>query len=202
MVSSVYNIIASVQIHRRVPSARAGVLIDAVCSCQRSSYGLMLEQMLTTGFCAVVLWTLNEGSMWNHHTRISCVNGYIMVLHRAKDLVLPEDFRAKYRYLGAWISNYTTCCSLGCDNLSMPLICDVLMWCCRNRFLHKSHNAPVPYPTMHHFVTEMCTQVHICVTKWCIVGYLSDALWDLWDGSIMRSNTVEACELRWHKPWM
>ena len=22
---------------------------------------------------------------------------------------------------------------------------------------HKSHNAPVPYPLMHHFVTEMCT---------------------------------------------
>ena len=31
---------------------------------------------------------------------------------------------------------------------------------CRSRpidLLHKSHNAPVPYPTMHHFVTEMCT---------------------------------------------
>ena len=39
-------------------------------------------------------------------------------------------------------------------------------------------------PTMHHFVTEMCTCVHISVTKWCIVGYLSGALWDLWDGSI------------------
>ena len=50
---------------------------------------------------------------------------------------------------------------------------------------HKSHNAPVPYPTMHHFLTEMCTCVHISVTKWCIVGYLSDALWDLWDGSII-----------------
>ena len=25
---------------------------------------------------------------------------------------------------------------------------------------HISHNAPVPYPTMHHFVTEMCTCVH------------------------------------------
>ena len=49
---------------------------------------------------------------------------------------------------------------------------------------HKSHNAPVPYPTMHHFVTEMCTRVHISVTKWCIVGYLPDALWDLWDWSI------------------
>ena len=33
------------------------------------------------------------------------------------------------------------------------------------------------------FVPEMCTCVHISVTKWCIVGYLSDALWDLWEGS-------------------
>ena len=49
--------------------------------------------------------------------------------------------------------------------------------------LHKSHNTPVPYPTMYHFVTEMCTGVHISVTKWCIVRYLSDALWDLWYGS-------------------
>ena len=42
--------------------------------------------------------------------------------------------------------------------------------------LHKSHNATVPYPTMHHFVTEMCTSVHISVTKWCIVGYLSSCI--------------------------
>ena len=40
------------------------------------------------------------------------------------------------------------------------------------------------YPTMHHFVTEMCTHVHISVTKWCIVGYGIGALWDLWDGYI------------------
>ena len=38
--------------------------------------------------------------------------------------------------------------------------------------IHTSHNTPVPYPTMHHFVTEMCTCVHISVTKWCIVGHL------------------------------
>ena len=50
--------------------------------------------------------------------------------------------------------------------------------------LHKSHNALVSYPTIYHFVTEMCTYVHISVTKWCIVVYLSDALWDLWDWSI------------------
>ena len=41
---------------------------------------------------------------------------------------------------------------------------------------HKSLNAPVPYP--------QCTILKISVTKWCIVGYMSDALWDLWDGSI------------------
>ena len=37
---------------------------------------------------------------------------------------------------------------------------------------------------MHHFITEICTRVHISVKRWCIVGYLSDALWDLWDESI------------------
>ena len=34
---------------------------------------------------------------------------------------------------------------------------------------HKSRNVS-KHPTMHHFVTEMCTHVHISVTKWCIVG--------------------------------
>ena len=52
---------------------------------------------------------------------------------------------------------------------------------------------------MHHFVTEMCTYVHISVTKccivgftyvhisvtkWCIVGYGTGALWDLCHGFI------------------
>ena len=51
------------------------------------------------------------------------------------------------------------------------------------RSISQSHNVPVPYPTTHHFVTEMCTRVYISVTKRCIVGYLSDAFhtWDLWD---------------------
>ena len=49
---------------------------------------------------------------------------------------------------------------------------------------HKSHNASDEYPMMHHFVTEMCIHMHISATKWCIVGYGTDALWDLWYGSI------------------
>ena len=34
----------------------------------------------------------------------------------------------------------------------------------------QSHDASDKYPAMHNFVTEMCTRVHISVTKWCIVG--------------------------------
>ena len=45
---------------------------------------------------------------------------------------------------------------------------------------HKSHNALVWYPAMHHLVTEMCTDVHIAGTKWCIVGYGTGASWYLW----------------------
>ena len=45
--------------------------------------------------------------------------------------------------------------------------------------LHRSHNAPVPYPTMQHFYGN----VQMCA-KWCIVGYLTNALWSLGNGSI------------------
>ena len=38
---------------------------------------------------------------------------------------------------------------------------------------HKSHNASHKYPTMPHFVTEMCTFL-----------LQNGALWDTWDGSI------------------
>ena len=37
---------------------------------------------------------------------------------------------------------------------------------------HKSHNAPVQYPTIHQFVTEMCTRV-------CTFQLQSGALWDI-----------------------
>ena len=45
----------------------------------------------------------------------------------------------------------------------------------------KHHNAPDKYPTMHHFVTEMCTHVHISVTKRCIVGYGTGTPWEFLD---------------------
>ena len=37
---------------------------------------------------------------------------------------------------------------------------------------HKSHHASDKYPTMHHFIKEICAHsVQISVTKWCTVGY-------------------------------
>ena len=50
--------------------------------------------------------------------------------------------------------------------------------------LHKSHNALDRYPTMHHYVTEMSICAHF-VTKWCIVGYGTGALWDLYNRFIL-----------------
>ena len=44
---------------------------------------------------------------------------------------------------------------------------------------HNSHNALVKNPTMHHFVIEVCTHVHIPLTKWCIEGYMAVAFWYL-----------------------
>ena len=45
---------------------------------------------------------------------------------------------------------------------------------------HKSHNAPVPHPTMHHSERKYA---HFC-SEWCIVGYGAGALWDVWIWSI------------------
>ena len=49
--------------------------------------------------------------------------------------------------------------------------------------LHKSHNAAVPYPTMYHFVTEVCTCIHIPLQNGALWD-MPDTFWDLWDASI------------------
>ena len=68
----------------------------------------------------------------------------------------------------------------------------VIVWCwaCLSTDpSQESHNASDKYPTMHYFVTEMCTHVHISVTKQCIVGYENGALWDLCN----RSTSMSSC---------
>ena len=50
------------------------------------------------------------------------------------------------------------------------------LWLWYSVFVLNPNNALDRYPTMHHFVTEMYTPMHISVTKWCIVGYETGAL--------------------------
>ena len=54
------------------------------------------------------------------------------------------------------------------NSLKAALISDI---CLTNSFMHvaqfhKCHNASVPYPTMHHFGTEMCTFLFQCGAFW------------------------------------
>ena len=73
-----------------------------------------------------------------------------------------------------------------------PVVVQVMAWCqrgnkplpswpscCMHYTSHKSHNASDKYPTMHHFVTEMCTHVHISVTEWCIVGLVHYGIYEV-----------------------
>ena len=64
-----------------------------------------------------------------------------------------------------------------------PMGCQAIIWTNADLLsivlLPKSHNAPVPYPTMHHLVTEMCTRARFCykmvhcgIFVWCIVGFV------------------------------
>ena len=55
-----------------------------------------------------------------------------------------------------------------------------------NNQMHRSHNAPVPCPTMRHS-KQKCA--HFC-SEWCIVGDGTGALWDLWDRSLMSLDTT------------
>ena len=45
--------------------------------------------------------------------------------------------------------------------------------------IRKFHNVLVPHPAMYPFVAEMCTYVHISVTKWFIVGHLPGGVCEL-----------------------
>ena len=78
--------------------------------------------------------------------------------------------------------------------LQLPVLKQVLTVLPTHHPSHKSHNASEKYPTLYHFVTEMCTHVHISVTKWCSVGLGNATLWDLWN----RSKISGCCKVNKH----
>ena len=66
---------------------------------------------------------------------------------------------------------------------------------------HKSHNALDEYPTMHHFVTEMCMHMHISVTKWCIMGLVHCGICESYQLArvILGFERIIRLRWRWHK---
>ena len=80
-------------------------------------------------------------------------------------------------------------------NISFYKLCAIKWLCLDVSYFsieqsHKSHNALVPFPTVHH-AKQKC--VHFC-SEWCIVGYGTGALWDFW----IRSFHVTAnVTIRW-----
>ena len=88
----------------------------------------------------------------------------------------------------------------------------LLMACGRNEKIisrhgihpsYKSHNALYKYPMMHHFVTEMCTRVHISLrigTLWdmgqCIVGFVQQVYWPSFPENLDFSRLKVKCNKR------
>ena len=60
-----------------------------------------------------------------------------------------------------------------------------ILWACIICYVYCANRHVAQIPQCTSFVSHnapFCNRnVHISVTKWCIVGYLSTALWDLWD---------------------
>ena len=126
--------------------------IDWACN-KLSTTGIKLNHVSKKGYGACE-WT-------NQMDHVYLMLEYTLVIFKWSLYVTPRIL-----FILSLVNYYSG--TRSCSQLSLHL-------------LHKSHNAPVPYPTIQHFVTEMCTHVHISVTKWCIMGYLSGT-WDLWDG--------------------
>ena len=79
---------------------------------------------------------------------------------------------------GHWVNNNP---AFGSNNASMKhIFLNAQIPQCTSPI---SHNAP------------FCNR-NISATKWCIVGYLADALWDLWGGPIGFDNTI--CDYIWN----
>ena len=129
----------------------------------RSRYGLWnsLTRLRLFGSCPKLTWQDCERNHkqvpFNRLARAWEKNPRCQLLHFCYQLCTPKGVHKTKPVVVSVSGTQMTC-----------LVIDLL---------HKAHNAPIPYSTMHHLVTEMCTCMYISVAK-CIVGYLSNALWD------------------------
>ena len=156
-----------------------------------TSLGLVFRSPYSTLWSKVVSklsslhsWNSCTYLCWNkfqvYHVSFSCI--YFVLVLKKVEWSVEKDITLEPKQ---WCFASTGLTQLLQTDLIMrwSVLTQFFIHCKRTDLMH---NAPIPYPTMHHFVTEMCTHVHFSVTKWCIVVYLSDALWDLWNGPIAK----------------
>ena len=96
-------------------------------------------------------------------------NGWNLPNTTLKFIFLNEIFVSGFRFCWSYLQRKHLCFD---QNLTIGLI----------NLIHKSHNAPVPYPTMLHS-EQKCA--HFC-SEWNIVGCGTGAVWDLWNWSFWK----------------
>ena len=111
------------------------------------------------------IWTVfSANERWCYIVMLTLI-GWV---HTQNDPCVLLCFVLLWLFMWSVIGGFVTHMLQGCFTRSRGNDCSRLVIILPS---HKSHNASDIYPTMHYFVTEMCTYVHISVTKWCIVGY-------------------------------
>ena len=129
----------------RLDSPHKGTVIQKAFPCHGIS--------MNTGLARGALWSRGPEACLDRSTWL-CLQGYVLTTSKSYlttlGLLMSTSMNmVMYKWL-VWTS-------------------DVVIYV----EMHKSHNVPVPYPTMHHS-EQKCA--HFC-SEWCIVEYEADALW-------------------------
>ena len=125
---------------------------------------------------------------------VTCTNGIPRL--RYSTVKVPEIVIIDVPYI-LWCGLFlvSPCHDLG-FTLASATLC-MVWFCCSscNKTVAQIPQCTIPISHNTSFCNRMNTCVHISIMKWCIVGYLSNVLWDLWVGSITRP----ACTT--NSPW-
>ena len=168
-------------------------------------YRILFELLFTESIAVGNLYNLDIFKFpffrWAAHADIiECYRQHELRKHRWHQCEYPRDSRFVYVCLLLLIlcsvyiyTGQTLVIALPTDvlaaNITRPSAetrlasCSMFHFPCLSCYLtdpsQQFHIAPDKYSTMHHLKTEMCTQVHILVMKWCIFGCGSCAVWGL-----------------------
>ena len=146
------------------------VFLHAHILCQPSFRPLFVIEML----CHAVAFLKKSFSLAASSSCLHCFSLKWCSLMVSAGRLSFLIFRGRHAYF-AMVMKVWTCEHQAAYWRNIGILCSHC-WSVSVDQAHKSHNAPVPYPTMCHS-EQKCA--HFC-SEWCIVGYGTGALWDLW----------------------